>query len=78
MAKWHALASDKRIAVEGVGHIAFDPEADLVFDYGPPLPGHANGMIFRALGADGETLAEETLYSVGGGFGRQRAGTCQS
>ncbi|WP_186396188.1 L-serine ammonia-lyase [Stappia sp. TSB10GB4] len=62
------LTRDKRLAVEGVGHMAFDPAADLVFDYGPPLPGHANGMIFRAFDADGAELAQDTIYSVGGGF----------
>lgn len=62
------LQRDKRVMVEGIGGVAFDPEADLVFDYGPPLPAHANGMIFRALGPDGETLLEETVYSIGGGF----------
>lgn len=62
------LTQDKRLAVEGVGHMDFDPATDLVFDYGSPLPGHANGMIFRAFDANGAVLAEETLYSVGGGF----------
>jgi L-serine dehydratase len=33
-----------------------------------PLPGHPNGMRFRALGAGGEVLASRTSYSVGGGF----------
>jgi L-serine dehydratase len=53
-----------------IGHpqIAFDPKADIRFDYGPPLPGHANGLIFRALDEGGTTLAERTFYSVGGGF----------
>ncbi len=62
------LAAEKRIAAEGIGHFDFDPASDLVFDYGPPLPGHANGMIFRAFDAGGATLAEAELYSVGGGF----------
>ena len=29
---------------------AFDPAHDLVFDYGPPLPGHANGAGALGLG----------------------------
>ena len=44
------------------------PATDIIFDYGPALPGHANGMIFRALDAAGAVLAERTFYSVGGGF----------
>ena len=51
-----------------VRHHRFDPKADLLFDYGPALPGHANGMVLMALGADGKTLLEETYYSIGGGF----------
>jgi L-serine dehydratase len=52
----------------GLTPLRFDPERDLVFDYGPPLPGHANGMILRAFDAAGNLYLEETYYSVGGGF----------
>lgn len=48
--------------------LAFDPESDVVFDYGPPLPGHANGMVFAARDAAGEVCVSETYYSIGGGF----------
>ncbi|WP_420566217.1 L-serine ammonia-lyase [Thalassobaculum sp.] len=57
-----------RIAVPGLGAVAFDPEADLVFDYGDPLPGHANGLVIEALDAAGAPVLSETYYSVGGGF----------
>ncbi|MGH6925433.1 MAG: L-serine ammonia-lyase [Propylenella sp.] len=63
-----ALADVKSLATAGLPQVAFDPAADLVFDYGPPLPGHPNGMVFRALGADGAVVAERIFYSVGGGF----------
>ncbi|MBA5778286.1 L-serine ammonia-lyase [Stappia sp. F7233] len=63
-----ALSDTKILAVEGVGRIAFDPQADLLFDYGPPLAGHANGLILRAYDGEGRPLAEETYYSIGGGF----------
>jgi len=62
------VAATGRIAVAGLGELTFDPEADLVFDYGDPLPGHANGLVLRALDGDGATVLEETYYSVGGGF----------
>ncbi|WP_022728925.1 L-serine ammonia-lyase [Fodinicurvata sediminis] len=52
----------------GLPAMAFDPVNDLVFDYGPPLPGHANGLVMRALNKDGTVLLERTYYSVGGGF----------
>ena len=40
----------------------------MVFDYGPPLPGHANGMVLRAFDAAGNLHLTETYYSIGGGF----------
>ncbi len=53
---------------EGLGTLAFEPREDLSFDYGPPLPGHANGMILMATDAQGDVILQETYYSVGGGF----------
>ncbi len=63
-----ALEETKCLAAIGLAHVAFDPAVDIVFDYGPPLPGHANGMVFRAHDGEGAVLAERTFYSVGGGF----------
>ncbi|MEO0911615.1 MAG: L-serine ammonia-lyase [Pseudomonadota bacterium] len=60
--------STGRITPEGLPAIAFQPETDIVFDYGPPLSGHTNGMVFRAFDTSGNLYAEETYYSVGGGF----------
>jgi L-serine dehydratase len=63
-----SLEESASLAATGHPQVAFDPKVDICFDYGPALPGHANGMIFRALDAAGGTLAERTFYSVGGGF----------
>jgi L-serine dehydratase len=63
-----ALAEIKGLAAIGLPEVAFDPALDIRFEYGPPLPGHANGMIFRAFNATNVILAERTFYSVGGGF----------
>jgi L-serine dehydratase len=57
-----------RIAPPDLPEMAFDPARDLLFDYGPPLSGHANGMILRATDAQGDVIAEQTYYSIGGGF----------
>lgn len=62
------VLSDKHLDLKGLPKLVFDPENDLVFDYGPPLPGHPNGLVFRAFDADGTVVLEETYYSVGGGF----------
>ncbi|SHN05582.1 L-serine ammonia-lyase [Roseibium suaedae] len=56
------------IAPQGLGTLQFNPATDLIFDYGPPLELHANGMIFRAFDAAGTLCHEETYYSIGGGF----------
>ena len=53
---------------EGLPPLHFAPEKDLLFDYGPPLPGHANGLILKAFDAAGRTYYQQTYYSIGGGF----------
>ncbi len=63
-----AVRRTGRIQPPGLGDLAFQPDTDLVFDYGPPLPGHANGMVLRAHDDRGQLFAQETYYSVGGGF----------
>ncbi|WBL33949.1 L-serine ammonia-lyase [Sinirhodobacter sp. HNIBRBA609] len=66
-----ALAANRAtgtIHPPGLNVLAFDPERDLVFDFGPALPGHANGMVIEALDAQGDVLMQETYYSIGGGF----------
>lgn len=62
------LRACRRIEVPGVGPVDFDPETGVVFDYGPPLPGHANGLVLRAFDAAGDLHFAETYYSIGGGF----------
>ena len=62
------IRETKAIEAPGLGTLAFDPSADLVFDYGPALPGHANGLVLRATDAQGDVIAQEIYYSIGGGF----------
>ncbi len=59
-----------RGAIELVnGHaLSFHPARDVIFDFGPALKGHANGMVFRILDDDNNTLLSETYFSIGGGF----------
>ena len=49
------------IAPEGLGRLAFNPREDLVFDYGPSLPGHANGMVLMATDSQGDVILRETF-----------------
>lgn len=62
------LNNTHRITLEGLPELAFDPKADLIFDYDQTLTGHANGMILRALDAQGDVIVSETYFSIGGGF----------
>ncbi len=68
-----AIRSEGRVAPPGLPRLHFAPDRDLVFDYGPPLSGHANGMVLRATDAQGDVILSETYYSIGGGFVRTAA-----
>ncbi len=46
----------------------FRPDTDIIFDYGPALPEHPNGMIFELLDETGDAVLHRTYFSIGGGF----------
>ena len=48
--------------------LVFDPDEDIVFDRGPPLPGHPNGLTFQAIDQPGAARLSQIYYSTGGGF----------
>jgi len=62
------IRATKTVSPPDLPPLRFDPEADLIFDYGPALPGHANGMILMATDAQGDVILKETYFSIGGGF----------
>ncbi len=62
------VRSTRKLAIAGGAEIEFDPETHIVFDYGDELPRHTNGMRFIARDAAGDEIANETYYSLGGGF----------
>jgi len=62
------IRNSKMVRPAGLGPLQFDPKHDLAFDYGPPLPGHANGMMLMATDAQGDVILKGTYYSIGGGF----------
>jgi L-serine dehydratase len=62
------IKESKTLEPYGLPVLKFDPEADLTFNFGPNLPGHANGMILSATDAQGDVILQETYYSIGGGF----------
>lgn len=57
-----------QVTLPDLGLVRFAPATDLVFDYGPPLDGHSNGLTLAAFDQDGVPIHREIYYSVGGGF----------
>ena len=58
----------KTINIIGLDELHFDPSVDIIFDYGSPLKGHTNGMIFKAFDKKNNLYTKQTYYSIGGGF----------
>ena len=67
-ARLEQIRSSGRLPLADGRELAFEVDRDLVFHRRKVLPYHPNGMIFRALDAQGDPLRERTYYSVGGGF----------
>ncbi len=67
-AELERINTEGTITPEGLPELKFVPKDDVVFDYGPNLEGHANGLMLFGLDAQGDVVTEVTYYSVGGGF----------
>jgi L-serine dehydratase len=63
-----AVRAEGKLLLAGEHPIAFDVGEDVVLHRRKRLPFHSNGMVFRALDADGAELTRREYYSVGGGF----------
>lgn len=63
-----ALLSSGFIRLPDMPKLFFNPDTDLVFDFGPPLPEHANGLVLQALTHTGDSVLTRTYFSIGGGF----------
>ena len=76
-ARAEAVLADIRargvVAPPDLPELLFAPANDLIFDYGPALDGHANGLILTATDAQGDVILQETYFSIGGGFVVTRA-----
>ncbi len=62
------ITDENTVVPDGLGTLRFHPKDDVEFDYGPPLPGHANGLILKGTDAQGDVITQITYYSIGGGF----------
>jgi L-serine dehydratase len=66
-ARLEAIRGGAPVQVMGKKAIKLGPK-DLTLHRRKSLPGHPNGMCFKAFDAGGELLLERVFYSVGGGF----------
>jgi L-serine dehydratase len=64
------LRTEGRLKLGGEHEIAFDEAADIAWEGRTRLAPHPNALKFTALDAAGQTLAERTYFSIGGGFVR--------
>ena len=67
-AKAERIGIDKRLPLRDDLEIVFDPETDVIFDFGEPLGRHPNALTFEARDGDDDLVLREIWYSVGGGF----------
>ncbi|MGP3534388.1 L-serine ammonia-lyase, iron-sulfur-dependent, subunit alpha [Microbacterium sp. RD1] len=67
---WTGWADGAPLLLDGVHPIAFG-KADVVFAPRTRLPGHPNALALIARDETGQVVAEETYFSVGGGFIRR-------
>ncbi|CAN7402415.1 L-serine ammonia-lyase, iron-sulfur-dependent, subunit alpha [Microbacterium sp. LjRoot45] len=67
---WTDWRDGDALLLDGAHPVPFS-RGDIAFAPRTRLPGHPNALTLRALDARGELLAEETYYSIGGGFIRR-------
>jgi L-serine dehydratase len=73
---WTDFPAGDALLVDGTHAVPFD-KGDIVFAPRTRLPGHPNAMTLTAFDARGDALAEDTYYSVGGGFIRRDGAEAQ-
>src|SRR5206468_5050485 len=61
------ITGGKKILLNGVHQVDFDPAEDIKYVFAEPLPCHPNTLAFVAHLENGEEVAEK-YFSVGGGF----------
>jgi L-serine dehydratase len=67
-ARVESIRRTGKLSLAGEHLIAFDADDDVVLHRRKRLDFHTNGMVFRALNADGAELERREYYSIGGGF----------
>ena len=65
------IGSQKVLSLNGSHPIVFNPATNIQLFPAQVLPGHANGLKFKAFSKNGQLLLDSTYYSIGGGFIQQ-------
>lgn len=63
-----AIGERCALTLDSTRRIAFNPAKDLVYHYFESLPQHPNGMRFSVFDKQGDLLATNEYFSIGGGF----------
>ncbi|KAG5644575.1 hypothetical protein DXG03_008149 [Asterophora parasitica] len=66
--RYEAILDNKTLLLGGKHRISFNIERDMIWHWDRVLKTHSNGMRFSCFGEDGELLATNEYFSVGGGF----------
>ncbi|KAJ2159615.1 hypothetical protein GGF46_002899 [Coemansia sp. RSA 552] len=63
-----AMYEMNTITLNGTHRIRFNPDKDMTLHYYESLPQHPNGMRFTVFNSNGDMLATNEFFSIGGGF----------
>lgn len=66
--RYEAILANRTLHLGGTRRITFDMDRDMLWRWDQVLKTHPNGMRFSCFGEEGELLATNEYYSVGGGF----------
>ncbi|KAH7873044.1 serine dehydratase alpha chain-domain-containing protein [Lentinula edodes] len=66
--RYNNILANKVLLLGGDHLIHYDMDRDMLWRWDQVLPTHPNGMRFSAFDEDGDLLATNEYYSVGGGF----------
>ncbi|KLO17934.1 L-serine ammonia-lyase [Schizopora paradoxa] len=66
--RYNDILTNKTLMLGGKHRIVYDMDRDMLWRWDQVLKTHPNGMRFSVFGDDGDLLATNEYYSVGGGF----------
>lgn len=67
--QYQSILSSKSLLLNGTHKIKYDMQRDMVWRFDQVLPTHPNGMRFSVFDKQGDLVATNEYFSVGGGFG---------